>query len=129
VNIYQLNVEKHQFVTIIMLTSPIIGSKRIKYTTRPLKTTINGTVTKVQNGQQGPATTIGVPSRFSNKKNIVPTRLAQQQKYLWKSSIVYVNIGCFVITGPDELEACRLLSLCSLSHLTDTANLWVVGIV
>ena len=85
---------------------------------------ISGTVTNVQNGQHGPATTIGVPSRFSNKKNIVPTLRAQQQKYRWKSSIVTVKIGCFVLTGPDESEVCcRLRSLCSLSHLTDTAKL------
>ena len=88
---------------------------------------IRGTVTNVQNGQQGPATTIGVPSRFSSKKNIVPTRLAQQQKYLWKSSIVQVNIACLgLLIGPDESDICPLLSRCSRSHLTDTAYLMVI---
>lgn len=67
---------------LVNLTNPISGSNTMKYATNPLRTIINGTVTKVQNGQQGPATTIGLPSRFSNKKNIVPTLLAQQQKYL-----------------------------------------------
>jgi hypothetical protein len=98
----------------------------MKYATNPPSTIINGTVTKVQNGQQGPATKIGVPSRFSNKKNIVPTRLAKQQKYLWKSSIEHVSIGCFVLTGPDESDVCLILSLCSRSHCTDTAKL-IVG--
>ena len=87
---------------------------------------MRGTVTNVQNGQQGPATRIGVPSRFSSKKNIVPTRFAQQQKYLWKSSIVQVNIACLGrLIGPDESNICPLLSRCSRSHLTDTAYLMV----
>lgn len=76
-----------------ILTRPVFGLDTIKYPTNPLQTTINGTVTNEQNGQHGPATIIGLPSFLSTKKNIDPTRRAQQQKYLLKSSIVNVRQG------------------------------------
>jgi hypothetical protein len=54
----------------------------MKTITSVLNTTIKGTVTNVQNGQQGPAVIIGLPSLLSNKKKNDPTLRAQQQKYL-----------------------------------------------
>jgi hypothetical protein len=41
---------------------------------------INGKVMNTQKGQQGPAITIGVPSGFDIKANMLPMRLAQQQQ-------------------------------------------------
>jgi hypothetical protein len=109
-----------------LLTSPVFGFETIKYPHKPLNTAIKGSVTNAQNGQHGPATTIGLPSFFSSKKNIDPTRRAQQQKYLLKSSIVNVSKGWRSRTGPDEfvesVGGC-LRSACSRSHLTDTAYL------
>jgi hypothetical protein len=54
----------------------------MKTITNVLNTKINGTVTNVQNGQQGPAAMIGLPSFLSSKKKNEPTLRAQQQKYL-----------------------------------------------
>lgn len=75
---------------------------------------INGNVTKVQKGQQGPVITIGVPSSSSNKLNIPPMRLAQQQKQLLKSSVVPVHfkLFCWIFSH---------FSAISRSHLVDTA--------
>lgn len=66
---------------------------------------IRGIVTNMQNGQQGPATMIGLPSFFSKRTNMFPSRRAQQQQYLWQSS------------GGLPLSAT------SRSHLVDTAKL------
>ena len=41
-----------------------------KYPTANVMANINGTVTKTQNGQHGPATTIGVPSGYVSRANI-----------------------------------------------------------
>ena len=114
-----------------LLTNPVFGLDTIKIPTNVLQTTINGTVTNVQNGQQGPATIIGLPSFLSIKKNIDPTRLAQQQKYLLKSSMVNVKHGLSAsVIGPEDDEfgggSPRLLlssAAFSRSHLTDTAYL------
>jgi hypothetical protein len=56
--------------------SPII-KKKITSIDIPI---INGSVTKKQNGQHGPAITMGVPSELDNNANMFPIRLAQQQK-------------------------------------------------
>lgn len=77
--------------------------RTIKYETKPEIPRITGRVTKAQKGQQGPAITRGVPSGYSRRTNILPSRRAQQQKYLLKSSI-----------GP--------FSATSRSHLVETAN-------
>lgn len=71
----------------LSLTRPALGFDTMKYPTIPLNTTINGTVTNVQNGQHGPATTMGLPSFFSIRKNIDPTRRAQQQKWVLNVSV------------------------------------------
>ena len=115
----------------ILLTNPVFGLETIKIPTNALQTTIKGTVTNVQNGQQGPATMIGLPSILSTKKNIDPTRRAQQQKYLLKSSMVNVKHGLSAsVIGPEDDEfnggSPRLLlssAAFSRSHLTDTAYL------
>ena len=92
-------------VLYILLTNPVFGLDTIKTPTNILQTTINGTVTNVQNGQQGPATIIGLPSFLSTKKNIDPTRRAQQQKYLLKSSMVNVKHGLSAsVIGPEDDE-------------------------
>ena len=64
------------------LTSPESLLKTTKIITKVLSTKINGTVTNVQKGQQGPAAIIGLPSFLSSKKKNEPTLRAQQQKYL-----------------------------------------------
>jgi len=46
---------------------------------------IIGRVTRAQKGQQGPAMTKGVPSRYETSANMFPIRRAQQQKYEWTS--------------------------------------------
>ena len=51
-----------------------------KYETAPDTAKINGKVTNMQKGQQGPAMTIGVPSILSHNTNIFPRRLAQQHQ-------------------------------------------------
>jgi hypothetical protein len=51
-----------------------------KYATAPDTANINGNVTQIQNGQQGPAMTMGVPSVRSHNTNMFPKRRAQQQK-------------------------------------------------
>jgi hypothetical protein len=89
----------------------------MKYPTIPLNITINGVVTNVQNGQHGPATTIGLPSLVSSKKNIDPTRRAQQQNRELKSS----NEGLRFVMGPEG--PLRSASARSRSHLTETAYL------
>mmetsp|Transcript_33029 Transcript_33029/g.79916 ORF Transcript_33029/g.79916 Transcript_33029/m.79916 type:complete len:221 (+) Transcript_33029:2012-2674(+) len=108
--------------TFHILTKPVFGLETIKYPTKPLNTTIKGTVTNVQNGQHGPATTSGLPSFFSAKKNMEPTRRAQQQKNLLKSSVENVRQCFFRTTGPDDPGDGLIRSACSRSHLTDTAN-------
>lgn len=104
----------------------------MKTITNVLNTKINGTVTNVQNGQHGPAAMIGLPSFLSSKKKNEPTLRAQQQKYLWKSSIVKVRQGLLFVTGSVAASSsCRRRS-CSRSHLTDTAYLrrqkWRLGL-
>ena len=121
----------------ILLTNPVFGLDTIKIPTNVLQTTINGTVTNVQNGQQGPATIIGLPSFLSTKKNIDPTRRAQQQKYLLKSSMVNVKHGLSAsVIGPEDDElggGSPLLLLSSAafsrSHLTDRAYLFCIDLI
>jgi len=74
-----------------------------KYATAPDTANTNGNVTKIQNGQQGPAITMGVPSVRSHNTNIFPKRRAQQHQKRWKS-----------LTGP--------CSATSRSHRVETAN-------
>lgn len=71
-----------QIKYISLLTIPESLLNTMKTITNALKPKINGTVTNVQKGQHGPATIIGLPSFFSNKKKNEPTLRAQQQKYL-----------------------------------------------
>lgn len=61
------------------LTRMELGLKIQKYNTKVLKPATKGSVTNVQNGQQGPATSIGDPALVSRRKNMSPTRLEQQQ--------------------------------------------------
>ena len=92
---------------IFALTSGESSEIMTKYATAPDTANIKGNVTKVQNGQQGPAMTMGVPSVRSHNTNIFPKRRAQQHQYRWKS-----------LRGP--------CSATSRSHRVDTANLGIM---
>ena len=108
------------------LTSLVFGSETMKYPTIPLNITINGVVTNEQNGQHGPATTIGLPSLLSSRKNIDPTRRAQQQKRELKISIEGSWHFALPPLGTPEGDPPlrrRSASARSRSHLTETAYL------
>ena len=87
-----------------LLTNGESSDIMTKYATAPDTANISGNVTNIQNGQHGPAMTIGVPSIRSHNTNMFPSRLAQQHQNRWKS-----------LTGP--------FSATSRSHRVDTANL------
>ena len=111
----------------LSLTSPELGFETMKYPTKPLNTTINGTVTNVQNGQHGPATIIGLPSFFSTRKNMDPTRRAQQQQQLLKFSATVYGLQQSPKEVKVDLRRRRrrwcCCCCCSCSHLMDTAYL------
>lgn len=86
-----------------------------KYTTKELKPAIKGTVTKLQNGQHGPATTTGDPSLLWHINCMAPTCREQQQKIEFRSSTVPVQ---HFLLFPDA---------CSRSHLVETAYCILVG--
>lgn len=84
----------------------------------PLNVAINGKVMKVQNGQQGPATSMGEPLLVSQRKNMVPTRREQQQNREWQSSDV-----------PVQNRFLWSFSACCRSHCVDTAYCFLVVVV
>ena len=71
---------KHVINIFHVLTNGELSDIIIKYATAPAMHTMMGRVTNIQNGQQGPAMTMGDPSARSHKINILPNRRAQQQK-------------------------------------------------
>jgi hypothetical protein len=71
----------------------------------------SGVVINIQKGQQGPATSIGDPSGYEHRINILPTRFAQQQHIRFNAS------------HPVPLLLTLLFASLSASHRTETANL------
>ena len=92
------------------LTSGEFESRIQKYKTNVLNPATKGKVTNVQKGQHGPATTIGTPALVSQRKNIFPTRLEQQQHAECTSSVV-----------PEQNDLLFRFSACLRSQLTDIA--------
>ncbi len=112
INIFEGTKRKEkQHENCYLLTSGDLASNIQNQSTNPLKIVIIGTVTKIQNGQHGPATTMGDPSRFSHKKNILPTLREQQQHSEKQSSVV-----------PVQKRFWFGFSACWRSQFVDTAN-------
>jgi hypothetical protein len=101
---------KGQYINAVQLGKGEFASNIPNQSVSPLKPATNGTVKNAQNGQHGPATTIGDPSRDSQRKNILPTLREKQQNNEKQSSEVPVqNLRVFPFSS------------CFLSHANETA--------